>query len=114
MGYCDACCIRAGKVWLPGTKHIEPIMWQVKWPDNIKAALITRENPKRTISVSNLEMAGLLLHYLVLGHVVALCHENMGVFCNKSPTVPWLAKLVSKRSRIVGWLLRALALCQQV
>ena len=67
VGYCEVCRMGAGGVWLPGTKHIRPIVWRVEWLDNIKASLITRNNPNRTISVSNLEMAGLLLHYLVAG-----------------------------------------------
>ena len=51
-------------------------MWRVEWPDNIKAVLVTRENPNVSLLVSNLEMTGLLLHYLVLEHVVALCRET--------------------------------------
>ena len=49
-------------MWLSGTKHIEPVVWQVEWPEDIKAALITRENPNGTVSVSNLEMGSLLIH----------------------------------------------------
>ena len=114
VGYCDACRMGAGGVWLLGTKVVAPIVWRVEWPDDIKAALVTRENPSGTISVSDLEMAGLLLHYLVLEHVVDLCHEHVGAFCDNTPTVSWAAKLASKRSRIAGRLLRALALRQRV
>ena len=86
----------------------------MEWPGNIKAVLITRENPKGTISVSDLEMAGLLLHYLVLEQVVVLRHEHIGAFCDNTPTVSWAAKLASKRSRIAGQLFRALAVWQRV
>ena len=59
-------------------------------------------------------MTGLLPHYLVLEHVVALCHEHVGAFCDNTPTVPLVAKLASKKSRIAGRLLRVLALRQRV
>jgi len=114
VGYCDACRMGAGGVWLSGTKHLEPIVWRVEWPDDIKAALITRDNPNGTISVSDLEMAGLLLQYLVLEWLKALRHEHVGAFCDNTPTVSWAAKLASKRSRIAGRLLRALAIRQRV
>ena len=92
-----------------GTKLIDPVIWQVEWPDDIKAALVTRDNQNRTISMSNLEMVGLLLHYLVLEQLVALQHEHVRAFCDNTPTVSWSAKLASKQSRIAGRLLRALA-----
>ena len=50
----------------------------------------------------------------MLEHVVALGHKHVGTFCGNTPTVSWAAKLVSKRSRIAGRLLQALALRQWV
>ena len=114
VGYCNACRMGAGGVWLSGTKPVQPIVWRVEWPDDIKMALITREHPDGSLSVCDLEMAGLLLHYLVLEHVVALRHQHIGAFCDNTPTVSWEAKLASKHSQIAGRLLRALALRQRV
>ena len=99
-----------GGVWLSRTKNIEPVVWLVEWPNDIKAALVTQDNPNRMISVSDLEIVGLLLQYLVLEGLRALWHKHVGEFCDNTPTVLWAAKLASKRSRIAGRLLRALAI----
>ena len=45
VGYCDACQMGAGRVWFSRMKHLDHTVWLAEWPDNIKAALITRENP---------------------------------------------------------------------
>ena len=108
--YCDAYRMGAGGVWLSGTKHIKPVVWRVEWLDDIRAALVTQDNPNRTIYVSDLEMAGLLLQYLMLKWPRALRNEHVGAFCDNTPTVSWAAKLVSKQSRIAGRLLQALAI----
>ena len=84
------------------TKHIALAVWQVEWPGDIKAALVTRDNLTGLISVSGLIMAGLLLHYLVLEQLVALRHKHVGAFCDNTPTVSWAAKLAFKRLRVVG------------
>ena len=81
------CQMGADRVWLLGTKRIALIVWRVEWPDDIKAALITRENSNGTISLSNLEMVGLLLHYLVLEQIVALHHKHVREFCDNTPAV---------------------------
>jgi hypothetical protein len=38
-GTVDAVAVGVGGVWLPCLWHIQPTMWQVKWPDDIKAAV---------------------------------------------------------------------------
>ena len=42
ISYTDACSLRAGEVWCSGVKSIEPFLWQVEWPDDIKEQLVTR------------------------------------------------------------------------
>ena len=114
VGHCDACMFGAGGVWHSGTDDIPPLVWRVPFPPEIQREFITRENPKGSISISDLEMAGLLLHYIVLEYIVDVRHKHVGAFCDNTPTVSWAAKLASKRSRCGGRLLRALALRQRV
>jgi hypothetical protein len=63
-----------------------------------------------TITNSDLEMAGMLLHFLVLEHVVALRHVHVAAWCDSTPTVSWTNKLSSSRSSLAGRLTHALAL----
>ena len=40
----------------------QPVVWQLKWPQHIIDCLVTSANPSGTISDSDLELAGGLLH----------------------------------------------------
>jgi hypothetical protein len=43
-----------------------PLLWRFKWPKEIADQLITEDNPQGSISISDLELAGGLLHLDVL------------------------------------------------
>ena len=68
-GHHDASKQGAGGVWFPAA-HIEsrtspipsPIVWRVQWPKAIQDQLVTESNPLGTITNSDLELAGGLLH----------------------------------------------------
>jgi hypothetical protein len=64
-------------MWLPGTKALAPILWQVEWPQEIKDILMTWENPQGTITNSDLEMAAEFLGWLVLEGNVLLRHKHV-------------------------------------
>jgi hypothetical protein len=66
VGYVDASGFGAGGAWLSGSKHINPIVWRLAWPEDIEARLVSDANPKGDITNSDLEMAGHLLQWLVL------------------------------------------------
>jgi hypothetical protein len=69
MGDHDASGDGAGGVWFP-TSTIDSrinessplILWRFEWPQEIKDQLVTEDNPTGTISNSDLELAGGLLH----------------------------------------------------
>ena len=114
IGNCNACKSGAGGVWHSGTEELDLVVWRLEWPVDVQEDLVTDKYPDSIISVLDMEMAGLLLHYIVLEYLVDMWHQCIGVFCDNTPTVLWAAKLASKRSRIAGGLLRALELRQQV
>ena len=43
-----------------------PVVWRNQWPDCIKKQLVTPDNPNGTITNSDLELAGGLLHLQAL------------------------------------------------
>ena len=68
-GHHDASGMGAGGIWFPapslrpreGYKN-QPIVWRLKWPEFIVNKLVSSDNPNGTISNSDLELAGGLLH----------------------------------------------------
>ena len=68
-GHHDASGAGAGGVWFPAKQlnprvgyRNAPVLWRLKWPQYIIDELVTTENPTGTISNSDLELAGGLLH----------------------------------------------------
>ena len=55
-GTLDASGKGARGVWLQGNKPLAPVVWRLQWPQEIKDALLTWENPKGTITNSDLEI----------------------------------------------------------
>ena len=55
-----------------------------------------------------MEMAGLLLQYLVLELLQDLHHEHVAAWCDNTSTVSWARRMTSSRSRIGHRLVRAL------
>ena len=111
IGYCDACRTGAGGVWISGKNHLPPTVWRVEWPKDIQASLVTRENKDGTVTVNDLEMAGVLLQTLVLEHLVTdLRHQHAAAWVDNTSAVSWSTKMRSKRSRIGHRLVRAFSM----
>eukprot|EP00804_Cyclotella_cryptica_P027344 CCRYP_016217-RA/>CCRYP_016217-RA protein AED:0.34 eAED:0.34 QI:0/-1/0/1/-1/1/1/0/129 len=68
-GHHDASGSGVGGIWFPsatlvsrsGYHSLKPLLWRHQWPDYIKQ-LVTEVNPNGTITNSDLELAGGLLH----------------------------------------------------
>ena len=109
-GYSDACKRGAGGVWiLPGKNGPRFIVWYVEFPPEILQLL-----EAGILSINDLEMAGVLLEWLVLEvHLPSLQFVQAGISYDNSSSVHWSRKFLAK-SLIAGHLLRALALRQQI
>jgi hypothetical protein len=116
IAYVDASKFGVGGVWINGTKHIQPTVWRYEWPADIRANLVSAANKCGPINISNLEMAGVFLAWLVLENISPIClqHSHVGIFCDNTPAVAWATRLASSNSPIGGHLCRALALRQHV
>ncbi len=69
-GHHDTLGLGAGRIWFPGP-HLahrtgfastQPHVWRHQWPDFISSRLVTADNPHGSITNSDLELAGGLLH----------------------------------------------------
>ena len=111
VGFCDACRWGAGGVWLSGKEAFHPTVWRVKWPADISQCLKSPSNPEGDLTINDLEMAGLLLQYLVLEqNVASLANKHAAAWCDNTSTVSWARRLSSNRSLVGQRLVRALSI----
>ncbi len=69
-GHHDASGLGAGGIWFPrphlapclGFTSTQPLVWQHRWPDFISSWMVMADNPHGSITNSDLELAGGLLH----------------------------------------------------
>ena len=112
LGYSDACGLGAGGIWCSGLKSLQPVLWQVEWPKDIQANLVTAENPTGSVTINDLELAGAVLNWLALELQpnVILKHQHVGTYCDNTSAVAWAYKLRTSKSKIASRLLRLLSL----
>jgi hypothetical protein len=111
QGYSDACKYGAGGVWIIPTSATTAlyIVWRVPFP----TAIIDAFNENK-LFINELELAGVMWEWLTLECLINdLRFVTAGSLCDNSSTVTWSRKF-SARSLIAGFLLRALALRQQI
>jgi len=114
IGHCNAAKQGAGGVWFGGTKGLQPTVWRVEFPDDIQARFWSAKNPQGNITNSDLKMAALLLHWLVLEQLVpSLKHEHVAAWSDNTPTVSWANRLNSTKSKTANRLVMELAIRQR-
>jgi len=77
-------------------------------------SIVSDDNPTGSITNSDLEMAGLLVLWLVMEEVCDVKDSHVALFSDNSPTVHWVQRLAAKHSAIAMQLIRALALRLQL
>ena len=111
IGIKDASKQGVGGIIIGENKVVPPTVFRLQWPDDIKADVISKTNPTGSITNSDLEMAGLLLLWLVMEQVCTdLDNAHVALFSDNSPTVHWVERLASRHSYVAMQLIRALAL----
>ena len=117
LGWVYASGEGVGGGWLPGKDSLEPTIWCLEWPNKLRARLITPTNPEGYLDMNDLEMAGKLLAWLVLGGIVGtknLRHKPVGLFSDNTAAVSCTQRGAAKHSAAEGRLPRVLALRKQV
>ena len=110
LGYNDACKLGAGGVWFGITEDIGYIVWRVKWPDDIANNLVTWDNPTGKYTMNDLELAGVVLEWLVLECLVPdLIFKAAGMNCDNTTSTAWATKFRTAKSAAAAKLLRLLA-----
>jgi hypothetical protein len=111
LGLLTHLAMASGGVVFGNLSVFKPTNFQWQWPDNVRAQLISHENPKGTITNSDLEMAGLLPLWLTMEGVCGpLQEKRIAMFGDRSPLIDWVKRLASKWSLVAEHLIQALTL----
>ena len=111
VGIKDASKQGVGGIIVGENKAVPPTVFRLEWPEDIKQDVISKANPNGSITNSDLEMAGLILLWLVMESVCdTLDGAHVALFSDNSPTVHWVERMASRHSLAAMQLIRALAL----
>jgi hypothetical protein len=111
IGYSDSCGIGTGGTWSSGLESLEPFLWKYEWPNDIKNQLCTATNPKGTLTMNDLELAGMVLNIFALEcNVVDLAFKHITSFCDNTSAVAWAHKLRTSKLTVAARLLRIISL----
>ncbi|HEY9818818.1 MAG TPA: hypothetical protein V6D20_23870, partial [Candidatus Obscuribacterales bacterium] len=91
--------------WHGHTNKLHPIVWRLAWPP----AIVTLVSNAK-VTINDLEMADIVLQFLVIANLVPLLHTHLAIWCDNTSAVSWSNRLSSKRSQAGQHLARALSL----
>jgi hypothetical protein len=121
LGYHDASGSGAGGVWFP-TPHLVPrcelagrlLLWRYQWPEEIHSRLVTETNPMGSISISDLELAGGLLHLDVLCQQYDIRERTILSKTDNLAALFWQRKGSTTSDKAPPYLLRLFGLHQRL
>jgi hypothetical protein len=101
IGIADVSEHGAGGVVLGEISACTPVVFCWEWPDDIKQDIISLNNPTGRLTNSDLEMAGLVILWLVIECICDnLREKRVTLLSNNLPTISWVTRLASKRSLV--------------
>ena len=84
QGFVDASKWGVGGVWFGGSQPLAPFVWFQDWEPSVQQQLISDDNPNGSLSISNLELCGILMHWLALKQAAGpenLKHQRPAIWC---------------------------------
>ena len=120
-GHHDASGRGAGGIWFPsghlaprGTfKAATPVVWRYEFPECIQSRLVTDENPNGTISNSDLELAGGLIHLEALAQTFDIRLRTILSKGDNLATTFWERKGSTSSNKPPAYLLRLFGMHQR-
>lgn len=112
-GFVEASKWGVGGVWFGENELLEPLVWFLEWPKEIRANLCTPSNPQGSITILDLELAGILLEFIVLKETLpegGLQHKSVNILCDNLPAFAGTHKLQTSTLEAAAKLLKALAI----
>ena len=121
-GHHDASGMGAGGIWFPssniaprvGYVNNRPLAWQFQWPQHIVRCLVTDDNPRGTITNSDLELAGGLLHLDALTQCFDIRERTVLSKGDNLSTTFWERKGSTTSDKPPAYLLRLFGIHQRI
>lgn len=82
-----------GRAWMNTSGEYSNIVWQVEWPIEINNLVVSDSNPTSIITNSHLEMAVILLQWLVLEEIHPTQHRLVLIRSNNTLLCSWAARI---------------------
>ena len=119
-GHHNASGTGAGGIWFPspslrpreGYKN-EPVVWRLQWPQYIVDELVSSDNPDGTISNSDLELAGGLLHLEALAQCFDIRERTVLSKTDNLNALFWQRKASTSSDKVPPHLLRLFGIHQR-
>ena len=119
-GHHDASGMGAGGVWFPSPNlqprqgfQRQPLLWRLKWPQDIIDSIVTEDNPNGTITNSDLELAGGLLHLDAISQAFDVRERTLLSKTDNLATLFWQRKGSSTTDQAPAYLLRLFGIHQR-
>ena len=107
VGASDACRHGMGGVWLDGASaHPTPLLWRYPFPAFISQALVTSDNPRGSLSISDLELAAIVAHGNIIAQTRDVRERTLWVASDNRAAVSWSTKGSSTSLAARAYLLR--------
>ena len=111
VGIVDASSHGVGGVIFGEKSECVPTVFRWKWPIEITQDVKSQDNPEGRITNSDLEMAGMVMAWIVVEGVGGdLKEKTIALFGDNTPSISWISNLASKQSKVAEQLVQALAL----
>ena len=111
VGVVDASSHGVGGIIIGELSDCPPTVFRLQWPPDVTANVISDSNPQGTLTNSDLELAGLVILWLMMEHVCGpLVEKKVAIFSDNSPTVSWVQRMACRSSLVAEQLIRVLAL----
>ena len=120
-GHHDASGKGAGGVWFPsdtlqprnGWQADVPVLWRIEWPEYITRRLVSSDNPTGTITNSDLELAGGLIHLEALTQTFDIRERTVVSKGDNLNTTFWERKGSTSTDSAPAYLLRLFGIHQR-
>ena len=111
VGIVDASSHGVGGVVFGENSRCVPTVFRWQWPKEVTLDVKSADNPGGRISNSDLEMAGMVMAWLVVEGVGGdLTEKTIALVGDNTPSIGWINKLASKQSKVAEQLVQAIAL----
>jgi hypothetical protein len=94
VGASDACAEGMGGFWLPTSLHTKPFqhfVWRARFPSHLAHRLVSAQNPRGTVTNSDLELASFIVGHAILPPCTNRPTHTLCATDN-TPTQAWITK----------------------